>query len=189
MLPADLKISVRSEDSERSITVIPDLLQKYLVAKLDEVNLDETTAVVLSHRFNRIPLMKGLLEDRVSQFYIADREEVAASALAIAADFEPGKLERLRACSALARNDQSISKMRSDDDKERALSKPATHLLESANAYSIKHPKFDAFLDEDGLLRPGVKIEVDGGEPTSALIRAGQNVCYSGNTWLAIREA
>ncbi len=189
MLPADLKISVRSEDSERSITVIPDLLQKYLVAKLDEVNLDETTAVVLSHRFNRIPLMKGLLEDRVSQFYIADREEVAASALAIAADFEPGKLERLRACSALARNDQSISKTRSDDDKERALSKPATHLLERANAYSIKHPKFDAFLDEDGLLRPGVKIEVDGGEPTSALIRAGQNVCYSGNTWLAIREA
>ena len=133
--------------------------------------------------------LREILEDRVSQFYIADQQEVAASALEIAANFEPGKLERLRACSALSRHDETISKVRSDDDKQRALSEPATHLLESANAYSIKHPKFDAFLDEDGLLRPGVKIEIDGGEPTSALIRAGQNVRYSGNTWLAIREA
>ncbi len=188
-LPADLKISVRTEDAERSITVTPDLLQKYLVAKLDEANLDETSAIVLSHRVNRIPSIKEILGDRVSQCYVVDQKEVASSALAIAADFESGKLERLRACSALSRNEESISNVRSAHDQERALLKPATHLLESANAYSIKHRKFDAFLDEDGLLRPGVKIEIDGGEPTSAVIKAGQNVCYSGNTWLAIREA
>jgi hypothetical protein len=188
-LPADLKISVRTADAERSITLIPDLLQKYLVAKLDETNLDKTTAVVLSHRFNRIPLIKDILEDRVSRCYVADQKEVAAAALAIAADFESGKLERLRACSALSRNEESISNVRSAHDQERALLRPATHLLESANAYSIKHRKFDAFLDEDGLLRPGVKIEIDGGEPTSAVIKAGQNVCYSGNSWLAIRES
>ena len=188
-LPADLKISVHTEDAERSITVIPDLLQKYLVAKLDELSLDETSAVVLSHRFNRIPSIKEILGDRVSQCFVVDQKDVASSALAIAADFEAGKLERLRACSALSRNEESVVSAQSAHDRERALLKPATHLIESANAYPLKHRKFDAFLDEDGLLRPGVKVEIDGGEPTSAVIKAGQNVCYSGNTWLAIREA
>ena len=98
-------------------------------------------------------------------------------------------MERLRACSALSRNEESVVSAQSAHDRERALLKPATHLLESANAYPLKHRKFDAFLDEDGLLRPGVKVEIDGGEPTRAVRKAGQNVCYSGNTWLAIREA
>ena len=138
--------------------------KKYLVAKLDELSLDETSAVVLSHRFNRIPSIKEILGDRVSQCSVVDQKDIASSALAIAADFEAGKLERLRACSALSRNEESVVSAQSAHDRERALLKPATHLLESANAYPLKHPKFDAFLDEDGLLRPGVKVEIDGGE-------------------------
>jgi hypothetical protein len=63
----------------------------------------------------------------------------------------------------------------------------ATHLLAMHHALALTAEAVSAYFDEDGLLRPGAEVLVNGTAPTRARLRCGDEVQSPMATWVAIR--
>ena len=64
---------------------------------------------------------------------------------------------------------------------------PATHLLNEHHALALTAEALRVYFDEDGLLRPGAEVLVNGIAPTRARLRCGDEVQSPIATWVAIR--
>ena len=191
-LPAELKLSIESQGTQRTAAIVPEHLQTRLDAKLDELHFDSSDPVIISHRLAQVPLLFERLSSKVSGLQVAEKASVVLAALSIATELDLENLERVRGHTSNRSNQpaatpQAVVTAPDSAAPERAAA--ATHLVQQATAYPITHPQFSAFLDEDGLLRPGVAIEVDGQPPTKARLFIGQTLTFQGQQWLAIRVA
>ena len=192
-LPADLKLSIQSDQALRTATVVAERLQARLSTKLRDINLDTVDALTINQRVAQVPLLSNSLRDRVPELSTASDQALVSSALALAADLDPANLERIRGCSASAYRpapaDPSAAFSTSETvgtvpDEE---APPATHLVHLGVAYSLTDDLFREFLDADGLLRPGTPTKVDGLPAQTARLRAGQEVSLHSQRWLAIQ--
>jgi hypothetical protein len=100
--------------------------------------------------------------------------------------FTPGQVERLNAYPVAAANNAKTTQADPQTGAPQTLQKPATHLLGHSAATPITAPLFSEFLDQDGLLRPNAKVQINGEPASRATLKHGDQVSFADQQWSAI---
>lgn len=193
-LSQDARISVDIDGYSRSAEININQLIKQLSQQLDQLGLTDADHLVLTPRAAKIPMLMELLESRTASICVSNNPGYFEQAQKLAQSFLPGQVDRLNAHPLLDSGDpitppnaRSNDFVRTDTQAEQVERGPATHLLGDSTATAMTNRSFEAFLDEDGLLRPNTQVLVNGQSPRQAKLKHGDQVSFAGNSWQAIR--
>lgn len=193
-LPQDARISVDIDGYSRNAEININQLIKQLSQQLDQLSLTDANHLVLTPRAAKIPMLVDLLESRVASVCVSNNTIYFEQAQKLAQNFMPGQVERLNAHPLLDFGNSSTPAITSGNDLDNADTTaeqvergPATHLLGDSAATAIINRTFEAFLDEDGLLRPNAQVLVNGQPASQAKLKHGDQVSFAGIRWQAIR--
>ena len=193
-LPQDARISVDIEGYSRSAEININKLINQLSLQLDQLSLTDANHLVLTPRAAKIPMLVDLLESRVASVCVSNNTIYFEQAQKLAQSFIPGQVDRLNAHPLLNFGNSSTPPITSGNDLNSADTTarhvergPATHLLSDSVATAITTRTFEAFLDEDGLLRPNAQVLVNGQPASQAKLKHGDQVSFAGSSWQAIR--
>lgn len=193
-LPQDARISVDIEGYSRSAEININKLINQLSLQLDQLSLTDANHLVLTPRAAKIPMLVDLLESRVASVCVSNNTIYFEQAQKLAQSFMPGQVDRLNAHPLLNFGNSSTPPITSGNDLNSADTTarhvergPATHLLSDSVATAITTRTFEAFLDEDGLLRPNAQVLVNGQPASQAKLKHGDQVSFAGSSWQAIR--
>ena len=193
-LPQDARISVDIDGYSRSAEININKLINQLSQQLDQLSLTDANHLVLTPRAAKIPMLVDLLESRVASVCVSDNTIYFEQAQKLAQSFIPGQVDRLNAHPLLNFGNSSTPPITSGNDLNSADTTarhveqvPATHLLSDSVATAITTRTFEAFLDEDGLLRPNAQVLVNGQPASQAKLKHGDQVSFAGSSWQAIR--
>jgi|TARA_B110000971_G_scaffold210887_1_gene238579 hypothetical protein len=191
-IPQDARISVDIDGYSRSAEINTTQLTSQLAQQIDQLGLTDATHLVITPRAAKIPKLVELLESRVASLTVATSSNYFEQARTLAQTFEPGQIDRLNAHSIsdssgpinqpqMTNNSRSTAALAEQVDR-----KSATHLLGDLAATPVEDRSFEAFLDQDGLLRPNVQVLVNDQPASQARLKHGDQVLFAGNSWLAI---
>ena len=193
-LPQDARISVDIDGYSRSAEININQLINQLSQQLDQLGLTDANHLVLTPRAAKIPMLVDLLESRTASVRVSNNQQYFEQAQKLAQSFVPGQVERLNAHPLLDFGSASTPPTASGNDlnsadttAEQVERGPATHLLGDSAATAITNRSFEAFLDEDGLLRPNAQVLVNGQPARQAKLKHSDQVSFAGNSWQAIR--
>lgn len=193
-LSQDARISVDIDGYSRSAEININQLIKQLSQQLDQLGLTDADHLVLTPRAAKIPMLMELLESRTASICVSNNPGYFEQAQKLAQSFLPGQVDRLNAHPLLDSGDpitppnaRSNDFVSADTQAEQVERGPATHLLGDSTATAMTNRSFEAFLDEDGLLRPNTQVLVNGQSPRQAKLKHGDQVSFAGNSWQAIR--
>lgn len=193
-LPQDARISVDIDGYSRSAEININKLINQLSLQLDQLSLTDANHLVLTPRAAKIPMLVDLLESRVASVCVSNNTIYFEQAQKLAQSFMPGQVDRLNAHPLLNFGNSSTPPITSGNDLNSADTTarhvergPATHLLSDSVATAITTRTFEAFLDEDGLLRPNAQVLVNGQPASQAKLKHGDQVSFAGSSWQAIR--
>ena len=193
-LPQDARISVDIDGYSRSAEININKLINQLSLQLDQLSLTDANHLVLTPRAAKIPMLVDLLESRVASVCVSNNTIYFEQAQKLAQSFIPGQVDRLNAHPLLNFGNSSTPPITSGNDLNSADTTarhvergPATHLLSDSVATAITTRTFEAFLDEDGLLRPNAQVLVNGQPASQAKLKHGDQVSFAGSSWQAIR--
>ena len=193
-LPQDARISVDIDGYSRSAEININKLINQLSLQLDQLSLTDANHLVLTPRAAKIPMLVDLLESRVASVCVSNNTIYFEQAQKLAQSFMPGQVDRLNAHPLLNFGNSSTPPITSGNDLNSADTTarhvepgPATHLLSDSVATAITTRTFEAFLDEDGLLRPNAQVLVNGQPASQAKLKHGDQVSFTGSSWQAIR--
>ena len=193
-LPQDARISVDIDGYSRSAEININQLTNQLSQQLDQLGLTGANHLVLTPRAAKIPMLMELLENRTASVCASNNPSYFEQAQKLAQSFVPGQVDRLNAHPLLdfdspitpptASSNGLVGAETPADQVERGS---ATHLLGDSAATAITNRSFEAFLDEDGLLRPNAQVLVNGQPARQAKLKHSDQVSFAGNSWQAIR--
>ena len=193
-LPQDARISVDIDGYSRSAEININKLINQLSLQLDQLSLTDANHLVLTPRAAKIPMLVDLLESRVASVCVSNNTIYFEQAQKLAQSFMPAQVDRLNAHPLLNFGNSSTppitpgNDLNSADTTARHVERgPATHLLSDSVATAITTRTFEAFLDEDGLLRPNAQVLVNGQPASQAKLKHGDQVSFTGSSWQAIR--
>jgi hypothetical protein len=193
-LPQDARISVDIDGYSRSAEININQLINQLSQQLDQLGLTDANHLVLTPRAAKIPMLVDLLESRTASVCVSNNPIYFEQAQKLAQSFVPGQVDRLNAHPLLDFGNAGTPATASDNDlnsadttAEQVERGPATHLLGDSAATAITNRSFEAFLDEDGLLRPNAQVLVNGQPARQAKLKHRDQVSFAGNSWQAIR--
>ena len=192
-LPQDARISVDIDGYSRSAEININKLINQLSQQLDQLSLTDANHLVLTPRAAKIPMLVDLLESRVASVCVSNNTIYFEQGQKLAQSFMPAQVDRLNAHPLLNFGNSSTPPITSGNDLNSADTTarhvergPATHLLSDSVATAITTRTFEAFLDEDGLLRPNAQVLVNGQPASQAKLKHGDQVSFAGSSWQAI---
>ena len=102
---------------------------------------------------------------------------------------EPTRITEYRGAPDTPRSTSDHRADTTNEDSRTQNYPPATHLLADHQAIPLTAGSLQNYFDEDGLLRPGADVKINGNAPTRAKLRCADEVQLLEQTWIAIRIA
>jgi hypothetical protein len=191
-VPNDPSVTVTLDGTTRQADVTPTQLSEAIRQRMPTGELNNAEHLVLTPRANSISSLQSLLSDFTETISTSPGDVMTLLQLQQKQNAaEPTRITEFRGTTSAVRqpsspaghNDQAETK--SDEQSY----PPATHLLADHQAIPLTAETLQFFFDEDGLLRPGADVRVNGSAPTRAKLRCADQVQLLDQTWVAIRIA
>jgi hypothetical protein len=184
-MPSDPQVTIDIDGQPRKADIPHTQLMSALELRLPLGDLKDLQTIGLTPRIASIPGLSELLSDRCHDVVTVTHDP--QQLLTLYEPFAEGAPIRvvqgpLAATSATVADSAPATKQPEAD-----TSSPATHLLAEHHALALTADAVRAYFDEDGLLRPGAEVLVNGTAPTRARLRCGDEVQSPMATWVAIR--
>ena len=185
-LPNDPQVTIDVDGHPRKADIPHSQLMSALEMRLPLGELKDLQTIGLTPRIASIPgLSSELLSDRCH--HVVTMTHDPQQLLTLYEPFAEGAPIRvvqgqLATTSATATDATPRTTKTAADNTS-----PATHLLNEHHALALTAEAVRAYFDEDGLLRPGAEVLVNGAAPTRARLRCGDEVQSPIATWVAIR--
>ena len=183
-LPDDPQVSIDVDGQPRKADIPRAALMSALRQRLSVAELTNVKTLGLTARISSIPGVSELLGETFEHVEISPARPEELLALNETHDGNgPTRIvQRSHAASA-----NSTPHTAPNTGPEGETNSPATHLLADHQAIALTADTIRAHFDEDGLLRPGTEVLINGASPTSARVRCGDQVQLPNGAWVAIR--
>ena len=184
-LPNDPQVTIDVDGHPRKADIPHSQLMSALEMRLPLGELKDLQTIGLTPRIASIPGLSELLSDRCHHVVTVTHDP--QQLLTLYEPFAEGAPIRVvqgqLATTNATATDATPRTTKTTADK----TSPATHLLNEHHALALTAEAVRAYFDEDGLLRPGAEVLVNGAAPTRARLRCGDEVQSPIATWVAIR--
>ena len=189
-LPNDLNISVTQDGTNRRADLSAIQLSEAIRQRLPASDLEDVGPLVLTPRASSISGLRSLLEDLTEDVSTSSGEVATLLQLQQQQDTsEPTRITEYRGAPDAPRSTSDHRAGTTNEDSKTQNYPPATHLLADHQAIPLTAGSLQDYFDEDGLLRPGADVKINGNAPTRAKLRCADEVQLLEQTWVAIRIA
>ncbi len=184
-LPNDPQVTIDVDGHARKADISQALLMSALQQRLPLAELKDLQTLGLTPRVASIPGLSELLMD--SGHHVVTVTNDPQRLLALYEPFAEGAPIRVVQGQLAATSDTAEDAAPATEKPAAESISPATHLLAEHHALALTAEAVRTYFDEDGLLRPGAEVLVNGTAPTRARLRCGDEVQSPMATWVAIR--
>ena len=184
-MPNDPQVTIDVDGQPRKADIPHTQLMSALELRLPLGELKDLKKIGLTPRVASIPGLSDLLADCCHNVVTVTNDPQRL--LALYEPFAEGPPTRVVQGQLAATSATVADAAPATKKPEAETSSPATHLLAEHHALALTADAVRAYFDEDGLLRPGAEVLVNGTAPTRARLRCGDEVQSPMATWVAIR--
>ena len=184
-MPNDPQVTIDVDGQPRKADIPHTQLMSALEMRLPLGELKDLETIGLTPRIASIPGLSEHLSDRCQHVVTVtnDPQQLLKLYEPFAGDAPIRVVQGPLATSNATAADTAPRPKKTEADN----TSPATHLLAEHHALALTADAVRAYFDEDGLLRPGAEVLVNGTAPTRARLRCGDEVQSPMATWVAIR--
>jgi len=185
--PDYMSLSVTSDDFNGRVELGREKIQNLVRQKFLGLQLDHNRPLILSTRAQRIPFISNVLKERGAQSIRNIEDDFLANYANLEMFVVPNSIQRIATIESLSEPGSQARNLNENNSPEVPKKEKATHLVSNGSAWKLANPRWQGFLDEEGLLRPNSTVLVNGSPPSSASINAKDKIHFEGSAYEAIR--